>query len=75
MSLLNKKSPDLPEVPEDQRTPLVDKLIESISFQNEQLQLQKEVIQGLKDEIARLKGEKPSKFSITSGKIKNHPSL
>jgi len=59
MSLLNKKIPDLPEVPEDQRTPSVDKLIEIISFQNEQLQLQKEVIQGLKDEIARLKGEKP----------------
>jgi len=59
MSLLNKKIPDLPEVPEDQRTPLVDKLIEIISSQNEKLQLQKELIQGLKDEIARLKGEKP----------------
>lgn len=59
MSLLNKKLPDLPEVPEDQRTPLVDKLLEIISSQNEQIQLQNEVIQGLKDEIARLKGEKP----------------
>jgi hypothetical protein len=59
MSLLNKKPPDLPKVPEDQRTPLVDKLIEIISFQQEQIQLQKEVIQGFKDEIARLKGEKP----------------
>ncbi|MCF8025578.1 MAG: transposase [Desulfobacteraceae bacterium] len=38
---------------------MVDKLIEINSFQNEQLLLQKEVIQGLKDEIARLKGEKP----------------
>jgi hypothetical protein len=59
MSLLNKKPPDLPDVPEEQRTPLVDKLIEITSFQKEQLQLQKEIIQGLKDEIARLKGEKP----------------
>ncbi len=59
MNLLNKKLPDLPKVPEEERTPLVDKLIEINSFQNEPLQLQKEVNQGLKDENARLKGEKP----------------
>ncbi len=59
MSLLNKKISDVPEVPEDQRTPLVDSLLEIIFSQKEQIQLQKEVIQGLKDEIARLKGEKP----------------
>jgi len=42
----------LPEIPEEDRTPLVVTLLEVI-------QLQREQIQGLRDEIARLKGEKP----------------
>lgn len=50
---------DLPEIPEDQRNPLIDCLLEIIFSHKEQIQLQNEVIQGLKDEIARLKGEKP----------------
>ena len=41
----------LPEIPEEERTPLVVSLLELIHLQQEQ-------IQGLKDEIARLKGQK-----------------
>lgn len=40
------------EIPEEERTPLVIQLLEIIQFQTEQ-------IQQLKDEIARLKGQKP----------------
>ena len=59
MSLFNKKIPDLPEIPERERTPLVNEILETCSFQKEQLALKNEIIQALKDEIARLKGEKP----------------
>jgi hypothetical protein len=59
MSLFNKKIPDLPKIPEKERTPLVNKILETCSFQKEQLALKNEIIQALKDEIARLKGEKP----------------
>jgi hypothetical protein len=44
--------PKLPEIPDDERTPLVVALLEII-------QLQQEQIQGLQDEIARLKGQNP----------------
>jgi len=44
--------PKLPEIPEEDKTPLVIALLEII-------QLQQEQIQELKDEIARLKGHKP----------------
>lgn len=44
--------PMVPRVPEDQRTPLVARLLETIA-------LLKEQVQGLKDEMARLKGLKP----------------
>ena len=59
MNLLNKKIPDLPEIPEKERTPLINEILETCSFQKEQLALKNEIIQALKDEIARLKGEKP----------------
>lgn len=42
----------VPEIPEHERTPLVVELLEIIASQQEQ-------IQQLKDEIARLKGQKP----------------
>jgi hypothetical protein len=42
----------IPHVPEEERTPLVVALLEIIRFQQEQ-------IQELRDEIARLKGQKP----------------
>jgi hypothetical protein len=44
--------PKIPDIPEEERTPLVVALLEII-------QLQQEEIQALKDEIARLKGHKP----------------
>ena len=59
MRLFNKKIPDLPEIPEEEQNPLLKKILEICSFQKEQLSLQNETIQALKDEIARLKGEKP----------------
>ncbi len=42
----------IPKIPEQERTPLVCALLEIIQFQQEQ-------IQELRDEIARLKGQKP----------------
>ncbi len=59
MSLFNKKILDIPEIPEKEQTPLLNKVIEICYLQKEQLALNKEIIQALKDEIARLKGEKP----------------
>lgn len=43
--------PPIPDIPETQRTPLVTTLVEIVKLQGEMLQ-------ALKDEIARLKGEK-----------------
>ena len=43
-----------PKIPEEQITPLMAELLELI-------QLQREEIQFLRDEIARLKGQKPLK--------------
>ncbi|MDY6894103.1 MAG: hypothetical protein SVO01_01605, partial [Thermotogota bacterium] len=56
---MNEKIPGPPNIPDEELTPAVRKLFECCTAQKEQLQLQKELIQGLKDEIARLKGEKP----------------
>jgi hypothetical protein len=47
-----KKTPKFPHIPEEERTPLVMALLEIIHLQREQ-------IQELRDEIARLKGQKP----------------
>ena len=44
--------PKLPDVPEEQRTELVATLLEVI-------RIQQEALQQLRDEIARLKGQKP----------------
>jgi len=59
MSALRKP----PKIPEDQITPLIADLLEII-------QLQGEEIQHLKDEIARLKGQKP-KPKIKPSKLEN----
>jgi hypothetical protein len=45
-------TPKIPNVPDEERTPLVTALLEIV-------QSQQEVIQELRDEIARLKGQKP----------------
>jgi hypothetical protein len=64
-----KKIPRIVDIPEEERTPHVVTLLEIV-------QLQQEQIQGLKDEIARLKGEnprpkiKPSKLEKGGGKKK-----
>jgi len=47
-----RSTPKIPYVPESERTPLVAALLEIIRIQQEQ-------IQELRDEIARLKGQKP----------------
>jgi hypothetical protein len=47
-----KATPRIPHIPEEERTPLVVALLEII-------QLQQEQIQELRDEMARLKGQKP----------------
>ena len=60
-------SPKIPDIPEEDRTPLVVALLQIV-------QLQQEQIQTLKDEIARLKGQnprpkiKPSRLEADSAK-------
>src|SRR5262249_58130317 len=49
----------LPDIPEAQRTPLVQQLLEIIRLQQERIQQLQERVQQLEDEIARLKGLKP----------------
>jgi len=57
MVQLNKLK--IPQVPEDQQTPIVKLLLDFIYEQQAMLLQQGEIIQSLKDEIARLKGNKP----------------
>jgi hypothetical protein len=52
------KRPSLPEIPDSERTPLVDALLGIIESLSETVQRQDEEIGYLKDEIAILKGEK-----------------
>ncbi len=52
------KAPNIPEVSEEERTPLVLALLEICTCLKERVYFQAEVIQALKDEIAILKGEK-----------------
>src|SRR4030042_4730142 len=49
----------IPEVPEAERTPLVESLLEVIAALQEKVHLQQEQIQAFRDEIAQLKGQKP----------------
>ena len=48
-----------PKIPEEQITPLVAELLELIQLQMAEIQL-------LRDEIARLKGQKPIKNNYTN---------
>ena len=48
----------LPSIPDEERTPLVNALLGIISLQAEQIQLAKEQIRALRDEVAVLKGLK-----------------
>lgn len=51
--------PNFPHIPEEERTPLVKKLLDIISVLNSTLHERDELIQELKDQIAVFKGEKP----------------
>ncbi len=51
--------PRIPDISEEQKTPIISDLIGIIRLQQEQLHIQHEQIQMLKDEIARLKGHCP----------------
>ena len=55
------KTPRLPDIPAEERTPVVVELIEIVHYQMEMIQI-------LRDEIAILKGNKP-KPKIKPGKL------
>jgi hypothetical protein len=50
---------DLPDIPVEERTPLVESLLAIIRVQQDRLQQLEGTAQQLRDEIARLKGQKP----------------
>jgi hypothetical protein len=54
-----KTSVRIPKIPEEEKSPIVSQLLEIIEEQFVTVQQQAELIQYLKDEIARLKGQKP----------------
>lgn len=54
------KKPRIPDIPEQERTPVVAQLLEIIHYQME-------IIQGMRDEIAVLKGDKPKPMIKPSG--------
>ena len=60
----------IPEIPEEEKTPTVLQLLEIIEQISVTVLLQAEEIQLLKDEIARLKGQKP-KPNIRPSKLEN----
>ena len=51
--------PPLPEIPLEQRTPLVEALLAVICAQQDRIAKLEETVQQLRDEIALLKGQKP----------------
>ena len=66
------KLPTIPDIPDDQRTPLVDQLIDICSLQQELILSLQEQVQILRDEIARLKNQKP-KPKIKPSSLENRP--
>ena len=51
--------PPLPDIPAEQRTPLVEALLSIIRAQQDRIREVEETVQTLRDEIAILKGQKP----------------
>ncbi len=50
---------ELPDIPAEERTPLVESLLAIIRIQQDRIQQLEETVQHLRDEIAKLKGQKP----------------
>jgi len=61
---------EIPKIPEEEKTPVVLQLLGTAEQQSVVIQLQAEEIQLLKDEIARMKGQKP-KPKIRPSKLEN----
>ena len=61
---------EIPKIPEEEKTPVILQLLEIIEQISVANLLQAEEIQLLKDEIARLKGQKP-KPKIRPSKLEN----
>src|SRR5277367_2932523 len=51
--------PALPDIPAEQRTPLIEALLAIIYAQQDRIRALEETVQQLRDEIAILKGQKP----------------
>lgn len=66
------KVPIIPDIPEEQRSPIVDKLHDICSLQQELILSLQEQVQILRDEIARLKNQKP-KPKIKPSNLENRP--
>ena len=64
----------IPKIPEEEKTSIISQLMEIIEQQSVSIKLLEEEIQQLKDEIARLKGQKP-KPKIRSSKLEKDPRL
>ncbi len=63
---------EIPKIPEEEKTPIILRLLEIIGQQSETIILQAEEIQQLKDEIARLKKQKP-KPKIRPSRLEKSP--
>jgi len=65
--------PSLPEIPLEQRTPLVEALLGVICAQQDRLAKLEETVQQLRDEIAILKGQKP-RPNIAPSRLEQPPA-
>ena len=66
------KLPPIPDIPEEQRSPIVDQLLDICSLQQELILSLQEQVQVLRDEIARLKNQKP-RPKIRPSSLENRP--
>ena len=75
---MRAKKIQLPKIPEEEKTPLILKLLNILENQQANILTLQEIIQQLKDEIARLKNDnqkpkiKPSKLENRGGNPKRH---
>lgn len=66
--------PPLPDVPREQRTPLVEALLAVIRAQQDRIRELEETVQQLRDAIAVLKGQKP-RPQIAPSRLEQRPAL